>query len=65
MAKVSELDLLEMISRSEVDKELIAILSGRDPDKMDALEGLEHLRFFSHISRATKRNTPVGSQVSD
>ncbi len=51
MAEVSELDLLAMISRSEVDKELIAILSGKDPDKMDALEGLEYISaFFAYIA---------------
>jgi hypothetical protein len=50
VAKVSELELLELISQSEADKELISILSGRNPDEMDALEALEYISaFFAYI----------------
>ena len=54
VAKVSELELLELISQSEADKELIKIISGREPDDMDALEALEHISAFFVYIRANK-----------
>ena len=54
VAKVSEVELLELISQSEADKELISILSGRNPDEMDALEALEYVSAFFVYIRANK-----------
>jgi len=54
VTKVSELELLEIISQSEADKELIRIISGSDPDEMDALEALEHISAFFVYIRASK-----------
>ncbi len=56
VAKVSELELLELISQSEADKELISILSGRNPEEMDALEALEYVSaFFVYIGANKER----------
>ena len=52
VAKVSEVELLELISASEVDKELISILSGRNSEEMDALEALEYISAFFVYIRA-------------
>ena len=54
VAKVSEVELIELISQSEADKELIKIISGREPDEMDALEALEHISAFFVYIRANK-----------
>jgi hypothetical protein len=54
VTKVSELELLEIISQSEADKELIRIISGSEPDEMDALEALEHISAFFVYIRASK-----------
>jgi hypothetical protein len=54
VAKISEVELLELISQSEADKELISILSGRNPDEMDALEALEYISSFFAYIRANK-----------
>jgi len=54
VAKVSEVELLELISQSEADKELIKIISNQDPDNMDALEALEHISAFFVYIRANK-----------
>ena len=51
-AKVSEVELLELISQSEADKELIRIISNQDPDDMDALEALEYISAFFVYIRA-------------
>lgn len=63
VTKVSEVELLELISQSEADKELIKILSNQDPDKMDALEALEHISAFFVYIRASKErfNAWLGS----
>jgi len=56
VAKVSEVELLELISVSEVDRELISILSGRNPDEMDAIEALEYISaFFVYIRANSER----------
>ena len=54
MTKVSEVELLELINESEADKELIRIISGSDPDEMDALVALEHISAFFVYIRASK-----------
>jgi hypothetical protein len=54
VTKVSEVELLELISESEADKELIRIISNRDPDNMDAVEALEHISAFFVYIRANK-----------
>ena len=59
VAKVSEVELLELISQSEADKELISILSGRNPDEMDALEALEYVSAFFVYIRANKERFSI------
>ncbi|MDP3115176.1 MAG: hypothetical protein Q8M98_10460 [Candidatus Cloacimonadaceae bacterium] len=54
VANVSEVELLELISDSEADKELIKILSNQDPTEMDALEALEYISAFFVYIRASK-----------
>ena len=54
VTKVNEVELLELISQSEADKELIRIISNQDPDEMDALEALEHISAFFVYIRASK-----------
>ena len=54
IARINEVELLELISASGVDKELITILSGQNPDKMDALEALEYISAFFAYIRANK-----------
>ena len=54
--KVSEVELLELISQSEADKELIRIISNQNPDEMDALEALEYISaFFVYIRANSER----------
>ena len=56
VAKVSEVELLELISESEADKELIRIISTQDPDNMDAIEALEYISaFFVYIRANSER----------
>lgn len=54
LTNISELELLELINESEADKELIGIISGKDPEKLDALEGLEYIAAFFGYIRANK-----------
>jgi len=54
VTKVSEVELLELISESEADKELIRIISNQTPDTMDAVEALEHVSAFFVYIRANK-----------
>ncbi len=54
LANINEIDLLSMIADSHVDSEIIRILSGRDPETMDALEGLEYISAFFGYMRANK-----------
>ena len=51
-ANLTEVELLDLIVQSEVDKDLIRILSNKDPDAMDALEGLEYISSFFAYTRA-------------
>lgn len=56
LASVNEMDLLALITESEVDKDLIRILSGKDPETMDALAGLEYISaFFAYWASNKKR----------
>jgi hypothetical protein len=59
VTKVSEVEILQLISDSEVDKELICIISSQDPDKMDALEALEHISAFFVYIRASKERFSI------
>ena len=54
VTSVSELEILQLISDSEADKELICIIAERDPDKMDAIEALEYISAFFVYIRANK-----------
>lgn len=54
LTSVSESDLLGLISQSEVDKDMIRILSNQDPDTMDALDGLQVIADFFAYIRASK-----------
>jgi hypothetical protein len=56
LTKVSEVELLEIISTSEADKDLIRILSGQDPDELDAVIALEYVSsFFAYIRANSQR----------
>jgi hypothetical protein len=56
LTKVSEVELLELISNSEADKDLIRILSNKEPDEMDALEALEYIHsFFAYIRASSQK----------
>ncbi|MCB5265683.1 MAG: hypothetical protein LHW41_05525 [Candidatus Cloacimonetes bacterium] len=59
VTKVSEVELLELISQSEADKELIHILSRQDPTDMDALDALEYISAFFVYIRASKERFSV------
>jgi len=54
IAHVKEMEFLELIKESEVDKDLITILSGCNPDEMDAVEALEYISAFFVYIRANK-----------
>jgi len=51
---ISESDLLDLIYQSEVEKDIIRILSGQDPDTLDAIEALEYIASFFAYIRANK-----------
>ena len=54
--KVSEIEILQLISDSEVDKELIRIIAEREPEEMDAIEALEYISaFFVYIRANSER----------
>ena len=56
VTSVSEVEILQLISDSEADKELIRILSNQEPDNMDALEALEYISaFFVYIRANSER----------
>jgi hypothetical protein len=56
VTKVSEVEILQLISDSEVDKELIRIIAGKEPDEMDAIEALEYISaFFAYIRANSER----------
>jgi len=58
LTKVSEVELLELISNSEADKDLIRILSNQEPDEMDALEALEYIHsFFAYTGDTPTRSS--------
>lgn len=47
---IEESDLLDLIYKSGIEKDVIHILSGKDPDTLDAIEALEYLAsFFAYI----------------
>lgn len=52
--QISEADLIKLIADSEIDKDLIRILSDSDPDTMDAIEALEYIAAFFAYIRANK-----------
>ena len=54
LTKINEIELLDMIQNSEADKDLIRILSGQEPDTMDATEALECIAAFFAYIRASK-----------
>lgn len=54
LTSVSESDLLGIIAQSEVDKEMIRILSAQDPDTMDAFDALQVIADFFAYIRANK-----------
>jgi len=51
---ITEADLLDILVESELEKDVIQILSGQDPDTMDAIEALEILASFFAYIRANK-----------
>lgn len=54
IAEVSEMDMIELLKSSEIDCDVIRILSGKDPSEMDAIDGLEYLSAFFGYMRANK-----------
>lgn len=54
IGEITESDLLDIIYQSEVEKDIIRILSGQDPDTLDAIEALEYLASFFAYIRANK-----------
>ena len=54
IAAINEVQALEMIASSEVDKDLIRILTGKDPDTMEMFEALEVIASFFVFIRANK-----------
>lgn len=54
IAEVSEMDLIELLKTSEIDSDVIRILSGKDTSEMDAIDGLEYLSGFFGYMRANK-----------
>ncbi len=54
IAEVSEMELIELLKTSEIDSDVIRILSGKDTADLDAIEGLEYLSSFFGYIRANK-----------
>jgi hypothetical protein len=54
LVNLSELELLELVRESEVDLELLRILTGSDPAEIDAVEALETIAVFFAYWRASK-----------
>lgn len=52
LLKFSELELIDLIRQSEADKDMIRILTGQDPETLDAFEGLEAIAGFFEYMRA-------------
>lgn len=51
MTKISEIELMDLIYESQIDTELIRILSGKDPDTIEAFEGIEYITaFFAYFA---------------
>lgn len=54
LTDMTEVDLIDMIYQSEVDKEVIGILANRNADEMDAIEAMEYISDFFGYIRANK-----------
>ncbi len=54
LTSISESDLLGIIAESEVDKDMIRILTDQDPGTMDAFDGLQVIADFFGYIRANK-----------
>lgn len=52
LVNITELELMEILKDSEIDLDMIRILSGKDPEEMDAMEGLEYISDFFAYMRA-------------
>lgn len=55
---LDEGELIDLIVASEIDRDLIRILSGTDPDTLDAITALEYISdFFSYIRASSPKFT--------
>jgi hypothetical protein len=54
-ADISEVEVLDLINRSQVDKDMVRILSGQDPDSLDALDALAYITDFFAYMRTNKQ----------
>lgn len=56
LTSISETDLLGLVATSEIDKDMIRILTGNNPDTMDAFDGLQVIAdFFAYIASNKQR----------
>lgn len=63
LSGLSELEILELIQESEADVEMVRILSGQNPEELDAMEAMEYIAaFFGYIRANSARfNSWLGS----
>jgi len=52
VSSFSELELIEIIAEARLDTEIVRIISGKDPDTMDAITALEYISSFFEYIRA-------------
>lgn len=50
-ADITEMDMINLVNKSEVDMQMIEILSGKNPAEIDAVEGLQYITdFFAYCA---------------
>lgn len=54
LVNITEIELIDMVVDSGVDKDMIRIMSGQDPEQMDAVDGLEQIADFFGYMKANK-----------
>lgn len=54
--KLSEIDFLQFLAESQVDKDMLRILSGTDPETLEAMEAVGYLiGFFGYIHSSKEK----------
>ncbi|MCB5285545.1 MAG: hypothetical protein LHW45_08165 [Candidatus Cloacimonetes bacterium] len=54
--EINEGQVIDMIVESNIDKDMIRILSGQDPDGMDAIEAMEYISdFFAYMRSSSPK----------